>query len=131
MTKEYVTDKTGKVTAIISHHKVEGEDYGDYCKVPIDATQEQAEQVYWNVWRQAKAFCEKAGADPIRVQMVIKLVRCEMKREKDCGYPYREPTVDTPIMTIGWKVHLTDEENARLSKEDIASIAGGAFVKEE
>lgn len=131
MVKEYVTDGTGKVTAIITHHEVKGADYGDYVKVPNDATLEQIEKTWETVWQMGKSICEKAGADPIRVQMVVKLTRCEMRKEKECGYPYREVTDDTPIMTVGWKVHLTDEENARLDKETIASIAGGIFAEGE
>lgn len=131
MVKEYVTDGTGKVTAIITRNALEGADYGDYVEVPNDATLEQIEKAWETVWQMGKYFCEKAGADPMRVQMVVKLLRCEMRREKECGYPYREVTDDTPIMTVGWKVHLTDEENARLAKETIASIAGGIFAEGE
>lgn len=131
MSQEIIKDKYGNVVGIRLNGEKDFHAYGEYAEVPVDATQEQIEQLYWNVWRQAKAFCKKAGADPIKVQMIVQLLRCEAARKRDCGYAYESLPSNAPIMTIGWKVVLTSGEKAKLSKEDIACLAGGAFVEEE
>lgn len=123
------TNEQGK-KVLYTHHKADGENFGDYVEVPEGSSFEYAEHVYRNVWKTAKAFCEKAGAGLHRIQMIVKLMRCDNKIRKEEGLPYWDVT-SPPVMTIGWTLYLTNEEKARLSKEEIASFAGGIFVEEE
>lgn len=124
------TNEDGK-KVIYTNHKTPGRNYGDYVVVPDGASMEYAEQVYRNVWKTAKAFCEKAGAGLHRIQMIVKLFRVECEIHQAEGITIGAMEGAKPVMTIGWTLYLTDEENARLRKEDIASIAGGIFVEEE
>lgn len=124
------TNEQGK-TVLYTNHKTDGENYGDYVEVPEGSSIEYAEHVYCNVWKSAKAFCEKAGAGLHRIRMIVNLHRCDHKIRKEEGLPHADIGLPFPVMTIGWTLYLTNEEKARLSKEDIASIAGGIFVEEE
>lgn len=124
-----INEKGNKL--IRTNHKASGMNYGDYVGVPDGASMEYAEQVYRNVWKTAKAFCEKAGAGLHRIQMIVKLFRVECEIHQAEGIAIGALEGKKPVMTIGWTLYLTDEENARLSKEDIASIAGGIFAEEE
>lgn len=123
------TNEQGE-TVLYTHHKTDGENFGDYVEVPEGSSFEYAEHVYRNVWKTAKAFCEKAGADINRIRMIVTLMRTDNNIRKEEGLPYLDVT-SPPVMTIGWTLYLTNAEKARLTKEDIASIAGGIFVKEE
>lgn len=115
-----------------TNRKAEGATFGDYVSLCNEhAHLIDAEVIYREVWGQAKRLCEKAQADPIGIEMIIRLMRCNDKICKEEKLPYLDMGDDIPVMTIGWKIHLTDEEVARLTKEDIASIAGGIFAEGE
>lgn len=100
--------------------------YGNFLMVNETETIEKVEEQYASVWAQAKEFCKRAGKDIIEVSMIVKLNRCEHARDKELGI--QAPSgYQHPAMTIGWKVLLDTEQDARLTLDDIRDLCHNTF----
>lgn len=109
----------------IPNRKIYG--YGNFVVINETETIEKVEEQYASVWAQAKEFCKRAGKDIHEVSMIVTLPRCENARERELGY--KQPDrYDPPAMTIGWKVLINDEQDARLTMDDIKELCHETFV---
>jgi hypothetical protein len=100
--------------------------YGNFVVINGTETIEKVEEQYASVWAQAKEFCKRAGKDIHEVIMLVTLPRCENARERELGY--KQPDrYDPPAMTIGWKVLLDAEQDARLTLDDIRDLCHNTF----
>ena len=102
--------------------------YGNFESIDIGADIKAAEAAYERMYWQAKEFCKRAGADIRYVEMIVKFARADMRHgmEKNFG---AIPSVNTPIMTVGWKIHLDEEQNAKLKDEDVKELCEEIFYK--
>lgn len=87
-----------------------GKYLGDYAVISKDTELTDAEHLYRLVWEPAKNFCEVFGISPTRVQMIVKLMRCEKEKNESLGIHFGVPDDADVIMTIGWKIWITNEE---------------------
>jgi len=100
--------------------------YGNFVVINEAAAIEIIEEHYAYAWEQAKEFCKRAGKDIHEVSMIVTLPRCENARERELGY--KQPDrYDPPAMTIGWKVLINDEQDARLTMDDIRDLCHDTF----
>lgn len=101
--------------------------YGNFVVINETETIEKVEEQYASVWAQAKEFCKRAGKDIHEVSMIVTLPRCANARERELGY--KQPDrYDPPAMTIGWKVLINAEQDARLTPDDIKELCHETFV---
>jgi len=95
--------------------EIAGRYFGDYSTICNNTDLTESEHMYRQVWEQAKGFCESVGISPIRVQMIVKLLRCEREKDESLGIHFEEEETDGEIiMTIGWKAWLTNEEISKM-----------------
>lgn len=101
--------------------------YGNFVVINEAAAIEIIEEHYAYAWEQAKEFCKRAGKDIHEVSMIVTMPRCENARERELGY--KQPDrYDPPAMTIGWKVLINAEQDARLTLDDIRDLCHETFV---
>lgn len=101
-------------------------DYGNFVVINETDTIEKVEEQYASVWAQAKEFCKRAGKDIHEVSMIVKLIRCENARDKELGI-HTPSGYQPPAMTIGWKVLIDEEQDARLTLDDIRDLCHDTF----
>lgn len=100
--------------------------YGNFVVINETETIEKVEEQYASVWAQAKEFCKRAGKDITEVSMNVKLNRCEHARDKELGIQVPSG-YQPPAMTIGWKVLINAEQDARLTLDDIKELCHDTF----
>lgn len=101
--------------------------YGNFVVINETETIEKVEEQYASVWAQAKEFCKRAGKDIHEVSMIVTLPRCENARDKELGI-HTPSGYQPPAMTIGWKVLINDEQDARITMDDIKELCHETFV---
>lgn len=92
--------------------------YANVAFLPGESTLNDAEAVYKMMFEQGMELCKRAEAYMASVQMIVKMLRSEAQSCDESPEKYK----DMPAMSIAWKVMLTDEENSRLSLEDIKEL---------
>ena len=101
----------------LKEKETNGRYFGDYSTICKNTDLTESEHLYRQVWAQAKRFCESAGISPTRVRMIVKLLRCEREKDESLGIHCEEATDGEIIMTIGWKVWLTNEEISKMGNK--------------
>lgn len=103
--------------------------YAGYETLPVGSTIGEAEDVYRTLWGRGFEVCKAAGISPTRIRMIVKLLRAEAEtsyidvcdfdsegQRKIKGWQKRDKPETPPseAMSIGWRVDLSEEEEARV-----------------
>lgn len=103
--------------------------YAGYETLPVGSTIGEAEDVYRTLWGRGFEVCKAAGVSPTRIRMIVKLMRAEAEtsyidvycfdsvgQSELKGWQKRDKPETPPseALSIGWKVHLSEEEEDRV-----------------
>lgn len=103
--------------------------YAGYETLPVGSTIGEAEDVYRTLWGRGFEVCKAAGISPTRIGMIVKLLRAEAetsytdvfvidnlgnRKLKEWQKQNEPATSPSEALSIGWRVHLSEEEEARV-----------------
>jgi hypothetical protein len=124
ITRRRINMENNVATGYINNRNLFG--YGNFVVINETETIEKVEEQYASAWSQAKEFCKRAGKDIAEVSMIVKLTKCETARDKELGI-HTPSDYQPPAMTIGWKVLINAEQDARLTLDDIRDLCHDTF----
>ena len=125
---ERIITKDAEGRTIVRMASREIECFANFVSVPDFRNGCAAEEAYRRMWNDALKLCTAAGADPQRINMLVKMPRVQTDVEAGAGIHKHDP-IGMPEMTIAWKMQLSKDEVARVPQEIFDQINHGNFIR--
>ena len=127
-TNERIITKDAEGRTIVRMASREIEHFANFVSVPDFRNGCAAEEAYRRMWNDALKLCTAAGADPQRIDMIVKLLRVETDVKTAAGIHKKDP-MGMPEMTIAWRLQLSKDEVSRVPQEIFDEINHGDFIR--